>query len=182
MRNFQCLAANVDTIPLLNAIMREQWMFNQNTLRTQHPGSAHEAVDDIWLRFNEVDPENPVAVVDDKECVNYPAWWRLPQAHDLVFDLMRRVGGERLGRVLVTLLAPGCKIKPHVDGGAPAEYYDRFHIVLNSAPGCLFRAGDETVQMKAGQVWWFDNTQEHEVINNSVDDRIHLIVDIRTSK
>lgn len=180
MNNFQCLAANVDTIPLLNAIMRDPALWNQNTLRTTHPGTAHSKVDDIWLRFNETD--DPEAVVDDKDCVNYPAWWALPQARPLIFNLMARVEGERLGRVLVTRLRPGAKIDAHVDGGAPATYYDRFHIVLSSAPGCLFRAGDETVHMGTGQVWWFDNTKEHEVINNSVDDRIHMIVDIRTSR
>lgn len=180
MRNFQCLATSVDTIPLLNAIMRNPDLWNQNTLRTTHPGTVHSQVDDIWLRFNDVN--NPDEVIDDTECINYPAWYVLPQARDLIFNLMRRVEGERLGRVLVTRLAPGCKIDPHEDHGAPATYYDRFHIVLNSAPGCLFRAGDETSQMAVGSVWWFDNKQEHEVINNSRDDRIHLIVDIRTSK
>jgi hypothetical protein len=182
MNNFQCLAANVDVIPLMNAILRDPALWNQNTLRTAHPNTAHSQVDDIWLRFNEVEPENQLAVVDDTECVNYPAWWALPQARALIFDLMRRIEGERLGRVLVTRLRPGGKIAPHVDGGAPATYYERFHVVLNSAPGCLFRAGDETVSMRTGEVWWFDNTKEHEVINNSVDDRIHLIIDIRTSK
>jgi len=180
MNNFQCLAANVDTIPLMNAIMRDPDLWNQHTLRTTHPGTAHSEVDDIWLRFNDID--EPEGVPNDTDCINFPAFWSLPQARPLIFDLMRRVEGERLGRVLITRLAPGCKIDPHVDGGAPATYYDRFHIVLNSAPGCLFRAGDETVHMGTGQVWWFDNTKEHEVINNSVDDRIHLIIDIRTPR
>jgi len=174
------MGAGVNVVPLLNAIMRDPALWNQHTLRTDHPNTAHAAVDDIWLRFNEI--EDVEGVIDDTECVNYPAWWALPQARPLIFSLMAQVEGERLGRVLITRLAPGRKITPHVDGGAPATYYDRFHIVLNSAPGCLFRAGDETIHMGAGQVWWFDNTQEHEVINNSVDDRIHLIVDIRTSK
>lgn len=180
MRNFQVIATGVDTIPLLNAIMRDPALWNQNTLRTTHPETAHAQVDDIWLRFNET--EDPTAVVDDTECVNYPAWWALPQARDIIFNLMRRVEGERLGRVLVTRLAPGRKITPHVDGGAPATYYERFHVVLSASPGCLFRSGDETVQMRAGEVWWFDNTKEHEVVNNGVDDRVHLIIDIRTSK
>jgi aspartyl/asparaginyl beta-hydroxylase (cupin superfamily) len=35
--------------------------------------------------------------------------------------------------------------------------------------------------MAAGEVWWFDNTVEHEVVNNSADDRIVLICDIRST-
>lgn len=182
MNNFQRLATGANVVPLLNAIMRDRALWNQNTLRTDHPETAHAQADDIWLRFNEIDDSTPEKVVDDVECINYPAWWALPQARPLIFSLMGLVEGERLGRVLVTRLAPGAKITAHTDGGAPATYYERFHVVLNSAPGCLFRAGDETVQMQTGDVWWFDNTQEHEVINNSVDDRIHLIVDVRTSK
>lgn len=180
MNNFQRIAVGVDIIPLMNAIMRDPALWNQNTLRTRHLNTAHAEVDDIWIRFNEIDDVE--SVVDDKEAVNYPAFWALPQARPLVFSLMARIEGERLGRVLITKLRPGYKITAHVDGGAPAEYYDRFHIVLNSAPGCDFRAGDEWVHMATGEVWWFDNTKEHEVVNNSGDDRIHMIVDIRTSK
>ena len=38
------------------------------------------------------------------------------------------------------------------------------------------------VNMLTGEIWWFNNQAEHEIINNSADDRIHLIVDIRVSK
>jgi hypothetical protein len=95
---------------------------------------------------------------------------------------MRRVEGEQLGRVLITKLAPGNQITPHEDGGAPATFYDRYHIMLQNGPGSLFHCGDETVTMKAGDVWHFDNTKTHSVINNSRDDRITLIADIRVCK
>ena len=81
--------------------------------------------------------------------------------------------------VIITKIAPGDKIYPHADGGAPAEYYERYHVMLQNGPGSVFRAGDETVYMQPGDVWWFDNQQEHEVINNR-DDRITMIVDIRS--
>jgi hypothetical protein len=97
-------------------------------------------------------------------------------------DLMTFVGGERLGRVMINKIAPGGIIYPHRDTEAHADYYSRFHIVLQSQPGALFRAGDEQVHMATGEVWWFDNSEEHEVTNNSADDRIHMVVDIRTSR
>jgi hypothetical protein len=36
--------------------------------------------------------------------------------------------------------------------------------------------------MPQGSVWWFQNAIEHEVVNNSPGDRIHMIVDIRTAQ
>lgn len=183
MRNFQLLARESNVVPLLNAIMRQPELWNQNTLRTTHQQSPHTSVDDIWLRFNEL-PEagQEASVVDEHESINYPAMFALPQARPLIFGLMSMVEGERLGRVLITRLAPGKRIAPHVDGGSHAAYYDRYHVVLQSAPGCLFRCGDETIHMQTGECWWFDNSVEHEVINNSADDRIHLIVDVRTTR
>lgn len=181
MRNFHLLMRGLDVTPLLNAVLRQPHLWNQNDLRTTHPATPHKQVDDIWLRFN-VLPEKVEDVVDEHESINYPGFLALPQARPLVFGLMGTVEGERLGRVLITRLAPGARIEPHVDGGSHAAYYDRYHIPLLSAPGCLFRAGEETVHMQAGDCWWFDNSVEHEVVNNSADDRIHLIIDIRTTR
>lgn len=166
--------------PLLNAILRtDMWNAQGQTLRTQFEGSPHRQVDDIWLRFNEI-LQDPAAVVDDHESINYPAWWALPEAQNICLDLMRMVRGERLGRVLITRLAPGKSIAPHVDGGSHALYYQRFHVALQGLPGAMFLCGDETVQMRTGEVWWFQNRVEHSVVNNSADDRITLIADIKT--
>lgn len=181
MRNFAKVTEGADVVPLLLAVARQPQLWNQNTLRTKHPGTAHAEVDDILLRFNVIPDDDASPVVDDTECINYPALALLPQARPLIFGLMARVEGERLGRCMITRLKPGGRIYPHEDMGAPAAYYERYHVVLLSAPGCVFRAGDEKVCMKTGDVWWFDNRQDHEVYNNSQEDRIHLIVDIRAT-
>ena len=97
-------------------------------------------------------------------------------------SLMSYVGGERLGRVMINKIAPGGRVFPHADTPVHANYWDRFHVVLESQPGVDFRCGDEHVYMEPGSVWWFQNAIEHEVVNKSPGDRIHLIVDIRTSK
>lgn len=175
MKNFYRLAEGVDVVPIMHALMRHD-LWNHNRLRTTHPGTPHTEVDDIWLRFNDLkDLSN---VMDEHESVNYPAFLSLP-CRGIVFDLMRRVEGERLGRVLITRLKPGGHIAAHVDSGDHAAYYQRHHIVLQGLPGSLFRCGDETVNMRTGECWWFDNAVEHEVWNNSADDRVHMIVDIK---
>ena len=162
--------------PLAHALHTRPDLWNRNALR--RASAELSECDDIWLRF----PTEATCVeqgVGALECVNYPALAELPQVRPIVFSLMRQVEGERLGPVMITRLAPGKRIYPHDDGAAHTSYYKRYQIALQSLPGVLFRAGDETVAMRTGEIWWFDNSVEHEVVNNSADDRLALIVDIR---
>jgi hypothetical protein len=181
VRNFFKVAEGVDVVPLLHALHLNPDLWDQNTLRTLYPNSPHAQVSDIWVFFNEIDPENLIATADAIQTHPFEAWRRLPPLRPIIFDLMRRVEGVQLGRVLITRLPPGGQITPHKDEGAPVDFYTRYQVSLQSLPGCLFRAGDETVQMRAGDVWRFNNKQEHSVVNNSADDRLALIVDIRTA-
>lgn len=187
MRNFQKLGSSVEVLDLLHAIQRQPELWNANTVRTNHPNTAHAQVDDILLRFNDLEKAEKSAdkmnyILDQHESINFPALLKLPLARPIIYNLLRFVEGERLGRVIITRLGPGKRILPHVDGGEHASYYDRYHVTLQNQPGSIFRAGEETVYMAQGDVWWFDNSQEHEVINNSTDDRITMIIDIRTTK
>lgn len=177
MRNMQLIFQEYEVRPLLHAVQVHPELWNQNTLRTGHPGTAHGDVDDIWLWFNKTD--DPEKVVDDKQVEPYAAWYILPQAHRVIADLMHRVRGVQLGRVIITRLAPGKRIAPHVDGGAPADYFERYQVALQSLPGAMIRVGNEEVSFCPGEIWHIDNKQEHEVANNSADDRIVMIVDIR---
>lgn len=173
MNNFQKIA-NCNIQPLIAALARQPELWNKNSIRTAHKGTVHSDVSDILLRYNEIS-EN---ILDDLDNKDYPAFSFLPQARVLIFDLMRLVEGNRLGRVFITKLPNGCKILPHKDEGKSAEYYDRYHIILQNYQDSIFRCGNEIICPNAGDVIWFNNQIEHEVINNSIDDRISLIVDI----
>lgn len=183
MRHFLKIADGVDIMPLLLAVQRQPELWNTENLRTTHRMSPHTEVEDILLRFNDLkefrETGSASSILDQHESVNYPAWSTLPEAQGMIFDLMRRVRGIRLGRVMITRLAPGKKIDPHVDSGDHAAYYDRFHIILQNHPGSIFRAGNESITARAGEVWWFNNAIEHEVKNNSAEDRLTMIVDIK---
>jgi hypothetical protein len=186
MRNFHRTLQGVNTIPLLHAIVRQPELWNQNTFRTKYTGTPHGDVDDIWLRFSDVDKVKDLTdvsqVIDDPGSVWYPAVAKLPQAKALVLDLMRLVDGHQLERLLVTRMKPGSKIARHADaGGVYVEQGNigRYHVVLQGLPGSMFICGNEQVCMLTGEVWWFNAHQEHEVINNSADDRIHLLMDVK---
>lgn len=177
MRHFTKIADGLDVVPLLNALAQHDELWNQNTLRTTHPASPHQQTDDIWCMFNRI-PDDPAEVVDDIAVIPYPAWSTLP-LRNLVLDLMRRVEGVQLGRVLISRLAPGKTIPEHTDQGAPATYYERYHLALQSLPGALNNSGGETVNYRMGEFWWFDNAVPHSIVNNSADDRIILVLDVR---
>ncbi len=177
MRHFTKIAEGVDVVPLLNALSVHSDLWNEHTLRTTHPQSPHHAVDDILCLFNDLDAP-PEHIANDLEVIPYRAWNTLPGFKTLALDLIRRVDGGRLGRVMITRLPPGESIAEHIDQGAPAEYYARYHLALQSAPGALNHSGDETVVYRPGEFWWFDNRAPHSVVNNSADDRIVVVLDV----
>lgn len=189
MENFVRIAQGVDVVPLQLALRRRPYLWREDTYLRDYPQGPFKQIESIMLRFpvksvfeTEEERQKILSTYDQHESVDYPPYAKLPEARALIMPLMARVEGERLGRCMINKIAPGGQIFPHADTPEHAAYYSRFHIVLESNPDSLFRAGDETIHMQVGEVWWFDNAKEHEVQNHGGTDRIHLIVDIRTSK
>jgi hypothetical protein len=192
MKNFIRIASGINATDLLLAIHRlekSHGAWKEDTYLRDYPQGPFGDTESFILRFpdrsvhdTEEALKSHLANFDQHENYDQPIFKQLPEARKYIFDLMAAVKGERLGRCMINKLKVGGQIYPHADTPVHAEYWDRFHIVLQSAPGSNFRCGDEWVNMETGDVWWFNNKLEHEVINNSGDDRIHLVIDIRTSK
>lgn len=176
MENFLCITTGLDVGPLLYAVTTQRSLWNTDTIRTAHPGSVHGQVSDILLHFQE--PAEFSAMRDEHECCPRPAWWALPEARPLIFGLMSRVGATRLGRVMITRLAPECEIPPHTDSPSQTEYYLRHHVILCNPPECVFRVEDEEVAMPPGSCWFVNNGREHSVYNDGPTERISLIIDV----
>jgi quercetin dioxygenase-like cupin family protein len=175
MRSFNRLltGAGGQLLPIYHKLTRLDHLWNEDMCRTTFEGTPHEEVDDILLRFGKPDGDDLVAT----DRVSMSA---VPEAKAFALTLMQLLGGSQLGRMVVTRLPPGGQILPHSDvKGAYCDWYSRYHIVLHAEPGVLFACGEETVQMVTGEVWWFDAHLEHWIKNNSKDDRVHMLVDIR---
>jgi hypothetical protein len=194
MRNFLMIANGIDFMPVLLEVQRQPELWNRFQVRSFHDRSGVRGLDDIVLRYNRFDEGDDFvdAVCSRIEVVDYPAMRALPMARQMCLAVMAKVQGVHLGRVFVSRIKPGDGIGPHTDHIAPAEeafpdriapaaYYDRYHVPLQSGPGCYFRCGDETVLMSPGQLWWFNNEVEHEVSNQSGHDRMHLVMDIHSA-
>lgn len=182
MKNFLCLARGCNVIQLLAQIQRQPDLWKADTYLRDYPQGPFNDVETIFLRFPPASvTELERSQKDQHECVWMDGFIHLPAARPLIFGLMAMTEAERLGRVMINKIRPGGRIYPHADTPAHAEYWQRHHYVLQGGPGCVFRCGEETVQMGVSELWWFENAVEHEVTNNSADDRIHMIVDVRCS-
>jgi len=178
MRNFLRLAEGVDVLPLVHSLHRQPELWKKDC-RTKL--DIFKDTEEIILRFFEYedDADDPA----DMMTLHFLHTWDcLPEVKPIVLDLMRRVGAYSLERSFISRLPPGGRILPHADSRGPyANLPDiaRYHVVLQGLPGSNFRCGEEWVHMKTGDVWSFNAREEHEVVNNSADDRIHLLVDMR---
>jgi len=76
---------------------------------------------------------------------------------------------------MFSLLAPRTHIPPHV-GVSNARLV--CHLPLVIPDGCWFRVGAETRQWNPGEVFVFDDTIEHEAMNDSDSLRVVFIFDI----
>lgn len=192
MSHFLRIAAGVNVTPLMLAIARRPDLWKEDTYLRDYPQGPFGEVESIMLRFPEkrvFEQEADVEAYkrgehfyDQHESIDYPAYKILTEARPLVMNVFAAVAGERLGRVIINKIKPGGRIYPHPDTHEHASYYSRFHVVLQSAPGVVFRAEDEQTYWETGSVFWFNNAVEHEVINNSAVDRIHMVIDARCSK
>jgi Aspartyl/Asparaginyl beta-hydroxylase len=181
MKNFYRLGAGLNMTPLMMELCRQRHLWREDTYLRDYPQGPFNQVETVFLRFPPASvTELERSQKDQHECVWMDGWLHLPAARPLVYALMNQVAGERIGRVMLNKIEPAGRIYPHADTPVHAEYWDRFHYCVQADPGCLFRCGDEQVQMRTGDLWWFQNAIEHEVVNNSASDRIHLIIDVRT--
>lgn len=178
MNNFFKFSA-IDPVPLLLSVYQKPDMWDKNTIRQDFEDSPHDKTKSIIFRFQEI-REDVTDFLGDVQCYDTPEYAEFPEAKKIIMQLMARVQGTQLGRCMIVNLPAGAVVAPHEDQGSSAWFYDRYHVVLQANPGVKFTSGDETVQMVTGEIWWFDNTKLHTVVNDSGMDRIHMIVDIKS--
>lgn len=172
MRNFHKLASGLNVAPLVAKLYRHPELWDRDRTRTDYEGSPHIQASDILLRFGKP------TLNDTGPFENRPSMAILG-AKDLVLGVMQLVGGFELGRVIISRLGPGLTITPHADEGLYAETMVRHQIMLECLPGNVFRCGGEEIAPATGDLFWFNNSLEHEVLNNSVDDRLAMVIDCR---
>lgn len=185
MPNFLKIMDNLDVAPLRAVLEVNPGLFGQRTERAQAYASPHTAMQDIWVRYNDIkNLQNGDMARFNREhdSVWYPAYRELPQIKPIVFSIMAQVEGTRLGGVLITKLPPGGSIASHVDAGWHAGYYDKFFVPIKARGNSVFGFPDGEITRGEDSAFWFRNDVPHWVRNDSEEDRISMIVCIKTDK
>lgn len=182
MKNFLKIASGADVGPLRLELQRQPHLWNVNSERLWK-GSPHDQTDDIWLRFGSKEELKEKGFKQEHTSVWYPAFYALPAAKRLIFDLMARVEAERLLGVLIYRVPAGKEIRVHSDkGGWHADVTEKFNFSIQSQPGCAFYYPEDQEEMTSstGDVYWFRNTVPHGVKNESKEDQIIMTVCVQT--
>lgn len=186
MRHLKPLVYGLEIAPIVAELEAHPELWNQHTLRTTFEYSPHQ-VDDIWVRYRNIQDLGDMGsamdiqrfVGEEHESVWYPAIDVLPTLRELIFEVVWHFQAERLGGVLITRIPPHGEVKPHIDRGWHASYYEKIAVQLKSAPGQRFCFADGGFECPAGTAYAFDNSFSHWVENPTDFERITCIICVR---
>ncbi|NND81811.1 MAG: aspartyl/asparaginyl beta-hydroxylase domain-containing protein [Gammaproteobacteria bacterium] len=104
----------------------------------------------------------------------------LPTPHLLRCEYIQQIMAqfdEVFARSRLMKLAAGAEVSPHVDFNYHWYNRVRIHIPVITNPDVIFYCGEDQLHMQAGECWIFDSWRNHNVINRSPHDRVHLVLD-----
>jgi hypothetical protein len=186
MKYLQPLLRDIEVAPVLADLEANPWVWDKRQLRRYT--EAHREVSDCWIRFNDWKNFNPAEgdeglrrfVLEEHEAVWYPEGDALPNLKTLIFELACYFRCERLGTVLITRIPPGAQVKPHIDPGWAANFYEKIAVQLKSSPKQAFCYADGKFVCEPGTCYSFNNSHEHWVTNDDPAlERQTLIICIR---
>lgn len=113
------------------------------------------------------------AIADGDDWENLPVLIRCPAIASIFNQLPCPIKAARLMR-----LKAGAEIKPHRDHGLSIEYGEaRLHVPIHTSDAVSFFVDNKKIPMRAGELWYFNADQIHEVYNHGSEDRINLVID-----
>ena len=101
--------------------------------------------------------------------------WKLVEP--IIRDL-EKIHNGKVGRAIFPKLSAYKDIDGHVDGGNYLDVSRRHHIPIVTNNGVFFNIDNGILNMFEGECWEINNMRYHKVINQSDQDRIHLVIDI----
>ena len=174
---FLRIATGIDVAPFLSELSAAPELWHADTSRQRNVRCQRDTLN-IFLRVAKKPlPPGARNANDVHESRIARAAARFPHALAFCQRTASRQGGK-LGRATLVALQPHGWVRPHVDAGAYYRVRDRLHLVLKSRDGSPLTSGGETVVMREGELWAFDNKSPHAARNPTEQPRVHLIFDI----
>jgi len=178
MKNFKLMASDIDTQAIL-AELDENSQAWENATGRQDKIAVQRESRSIPIRGLVKSKINGRKRRDVQESRFTTSSKEFP----VVVDFLKNIASEynrELGRAKIVKLEAGCKVYPHIDRGEYYKKHDRYHLILKSSDGSFLSCCDEEIRMKERELWWFDNDKMHSAHNDSEEDRIHLIFDMKS--
>lgn len=170
---------NVDAAE--KALQEHAGLFGQDRCRETAPGSAHADTETIFLRWP--NRATPHVIFETFNSAYQPAM-DIEAFAEGVFNIERMLHALVI-RAIIVKLPPGGVIREHTDTGAYAEGTSRFHLPIIAPvgssppiPGAVMRCGGYETVMLRGVLYFFNKHLPHSAWNPTLNDRVHLIVDI----
>ena len=92
-------------------------------------------------------------------------------------QLIKENGMGYFVRVTLVRLKAGGSIAEHRDMNFSLTHSHRIHLPIVTNDEIWFSVGNETINMREGQLYEINNRRLHSVENKGADDRVHLILD-----
>lgn len=165
---------NIDTIANKFSLYND-W-HNPYSMMRQASYFVHQDTDTIPLMWSLESLKNSPA----HEQAPKTEYWEKYFDQSFFDELFNIINSYKKGypvRILFALLRPAGWIGPHTDSGESLRINSRIHLPIITNEQVFFSVGGETIYMKPGEIFEINNQLEHEVANDSSEDRIHLVID-----
>lgn len=175
-RHFKRWKSAIDTRPFVVELSGNEELWSASTHRQRSPAVQRETESIVLIK---ADPSQvPGTPLEDiHACLRGPFADRFPDLMHMLSDFAVERGAE-LQRTFVVRLQPHGQVYPHVDSGQYYAFRNRYHLILESSAGSVLSAGEETVTMHQGELWWLDNKAMDHSKNPSDIRRTHVVFDL----
>ena len=97
--------------------------------------------------------------------------------------LTKKIGIKNIHTVWFLNLTSGARLHSHRDTFGNLLFgMMRVHIPIKSNPSCTLTIQNKDIFLPLGEVWSLDTSALHGAQNNSKEDRIHIVIDVKKSK
>jgi hypothetical protein len=168
----------------LNELTKVRWEFVVDGRKT----GVFKTSTSIHLRSHDTTAckERPNSIASFSSIVNcidnLTAISKFPEHYNAALWIKEQVKGKELGRVMIVHLEPNGTIGIHADPGEYFERYSRYHIPLKTNLGVQFIDNNNIKEhMPYKTLCRLNNLSPHGLINDSNEERIHLIADVEVA-